>query len=343
MILKYKQIKISELANITGQSIPLISRYFKTNTFENVTRNNGRIIGISPEAVQKYLQKVGMSYLYKPCVILFANLCGGVGKTSGTSNLAVASRRITNRLEIPHVYVDSDPQGSFTTTLFGNPASNSELVLIDFLENKASIDDILTNIGDNTWFVKSNLNQIWIDRILTKPKEIKNGMLRFYQALFEKLGPNTRIFQDHTPQLGTLFASSVCAIHQLNKDILRCLMIPIRGDTYAIQGGEYILQEIEELQDTFSLKNDIDIHYYFSSIDRRVSTTSEALRIAKEKDNIVKHLSPVVVRYCSEIPKSIMQHCNVFANRTNNKAAIDYQDLLQYIFDYKAHKTKENG
>ena len=79
---------------------------------------------------------------------------------------------------------------------------------------------------------------------------------------------------------------------------------------------------------------DIDIHCFFSSIDRRVSTTSEAIKSAKKKEKIIQYLSPVVIRYCAEIPKSIQNSNNVYSTGRTNKAAEDYQDLLQNIFSH---------
>jgi len=333
--IKVSQFKISEIAKITNQSVPLVSKYFKNFKSEkDVTRINNRIIGISPDAVEKYLRECGITYFYRPAIILSANLCGGVGKTTSIYNLGACLRRITST-KVPIVYVDGDSQASFTSITCGEPANDNEPILIDFLENKADIEDILTDLGNNVWFIKSNLNQAWVDKVLSKPKDIKKNMLTFYQKIFDKLGPHTKIFQDHTPQLSSLFASSICALQQLDKRILRSVIIPIRSDKFAIQGGDYILQEIEDLTDTFNLPNDIDIHCFFSSIDRRVSTTSEALNVVKTKENILQHLSSVVIRYCAEIPKSIMACTNVYTDGKNNNAAKDYQDLLQYIFSYE--------
>jgi len=331
---KVSQIKLSELAKITNSSISMLSKHFKKYDDTKLTRINNRIIGISPELAEEYLQETNTKYFYKPSIILSANLCGGVGKTTSIYNLGACLRRITNR-NTPIVYVDGDSQGSFTSMVFGKPADDEDPILIDFLEGKASIDDVLTEVSENVWFVKSNLNQAWIDKILSKPQDIKKGMLRFYTDIFNKLGGTTKVFQDHTPQLSNLFASSICALNQLDENILKAVIIPIRSDKFAIQGADYILKEVNELTETFSLQDSIDIHCFFSSIDRRVSTTSEALKAAGSKESIMKHLSSVVVRYSSEIPKSIMASTNVYSAGKNNNAAEDYQDLLQYIYGFK--------
>lgn len=328
------EIKISEIAKITDVSIPLVSRYFKNFNDQQVTRTNNRITGITPEAAEEYFRNYGANYFYRPAILLSANLCGGVGKTTSIYALGSCLRRITNR-KTPIVYVDGDSQGSFTSAVFGQPANEKEPILIDFLEGKVSIDNVLTEVEDNIWFVKSNLNQAWVDKILSKPQDIKKGMLKFYEEIFAKLGPETKIFQDHTPQLSNLFASSVCALNQLNNSILKAILIPIRSDKFAIQGADYILKEIHDLLDTFSLQNSIDIHCFFSSIDKRISTTAEAIRVVGSKENIIKHLSSVVIRYCAEIPKCIMSSKNIYSTGKGNNAAEDYQDLLQYIFSYQ--------
>ncbi|RNC76868.1 hypothetical protein DA717_13505 [Piscirickettsiaceae bacterium NZ-RLO2] len=327
------QFKISEMAKVAGVSTPLISKYFRDFDDSKVTRVNKRIVGITPEAVEDYLMHVGLDYFYRPSIILSANLCGGVGKTSSIYNLGAAMRRITNR-DTPIVYIDGDSQGSFTSMVFGEPADDNEPLLLDFLEGKVKIEEILTEVDDNIWFIKSNLNQAWIEKVLSKPKDIKNSMLNFYKEIYKHLGKETKIFQDHTPQLSSLFASSVCALCQLDESILRSVIIPMRSDKFAIQGANYIIQEIDDLVDTFSLDNDIDIHCFFSSIDRRVSTTGEALKLAKANENILDRLSSIIVRYCSEVPKSIMKSSSVFTSGKTNNAAQDYQDLLQYIYSY---------
>ena len=326
-------IRISELAHLSNVNKTAISRYFKEASAEEVTRVNNRITGISPEAATRFLAEHGITYFNKGAVILAANLCGGVGKTSGTHSLSVCARRIVDRKE-PIVIVDTDSQGSFTASIFGTPAKDNELILIDFLEGKAKIENILTDVGNNVWFIKSNLNQAYVDKVLSKPIDIKKGMLKFYQEIFKSLGEKTKIFQDHTPQLSSIFASSVCALPQLSNNLLKTIIIPMRSDNYAIDGAEKILNEIDELQETFNLGKDINIHCFFSSIDRRISTTSEAIKAAQRKKSIIQHLSPVVIRYCAEIPKSIQHSNNVYSSGKSNKAAEDYQDLLQNIFSH---------
>ena len=331
MMLKYCNYKISELAQITGVTSPLISRHFKDKDNEHIIRKNNRVIGLMPEAVEEYLISSGVMP-FQSSITLSANLCGGVGKTTSIYNLGIALRRITNR-KTPIIYIDGDSQASFTSIIFGEPAEDKEPILIDFFERKASVDDILTHIKDNIWFIKSNLNQVWLEKTLSKPKEVKEGVLNLYKELFRKFGKKIHIFQDHTPQLSALFSSSICALHQLGSDVIKSVVIPIRSDKFAIQGGDYIIKEMDEIKETFSFNGDIKIHCFFSTIDRRISTTADAFKLAKSHKNIIDNLSSLVIRYCSEVPKSIMSNSNVYSKSASNNAAEDYQDLLLSIFN----------
>lgn len=326
-------IKISELARIADVEKSLVSKFFKEAPDSDVCRKNNRIIGIHPNAAAKFLKSHGIDCYQKGAIIESANLCGGVGKTTATLSLAVALFRIIPSTE-PIVIIDTDSQASLSKSVTGSAATDCEPILIDFLEGKASIKDILTPIGNNIWFIKSNLNQVYIDKVLSKPGDIKNGMLNFYKSLFDHLGKNTKIFQDHTPQLSNIFASSICALHALPENIIRAVLIPMRSDDYAFDGADKILKEIVDLEETYSFQNSIDIHCYFSSIDKRVSTTTQAINSVKKNEKIMQHLSPVVIRYCAEIPKCIQSSSNVYSSGKSNKAAEDYQDLLQSIFNH---------
>lgn len=332
MHLKY--LKISEIAKISKTSPYTVSRFFNKYPENYLLKKNRRIIGISPDAVEKYFLEHNLNFFYKPSIILSANLCGGVGKTSTIFNMGCFMRKIL-KLSTPILFIDCDSQASLTSLVTGEPAHDDQPTLIDYLERKVPLNSILSECGNNTWIIKSNLNLSWADRTLSKPNLLKNSFLHMYSDIYNVLGKDTIIFQDHTPQLSTLFASSVCALHQLKEKILKVILIPLRSDKFAIQGGDYIIKELDEIKETFSFADNIDTHCFFSSIDNRISTTANASKLARAKDTILKHLAPVVIRYCAEIPKSSMSNEDVFSKGTFNNAAQDYSNLLQYIYSYR--------
>ncbi len=96
-MMEVSKIKVSEIANIINSSTPLVSRHFKEYSDSQVTRINNRVVGISPEAAEEYLKNSGFKHFYRPAILLSANLCGGVGKTTSIYNLGACLRRITNR------------------------------------------------------------------------------------------------------------------------------------------------------------------------------------------------------------------------------------------------------
>lgn len=326
-------IRISELQRFVNISKPGISKHFK-DAKEGVVLSNKRIIGITPEAASAYIEKQTNLQFQRPSVTLSANLCGGVGKTTTIFNLAAALRRISSLKDEPIVLVDGDSQGSLTHLATNKKAADDEPVLIDYFEGKATIEDILCPIAENTFIVKSNLNSAFIDKVINRPGDIKKVMREFYTDLFEKLGGKTKIFQDHTPHLSNLFASSVTALYQLPENIVKNILIPLRGDNFALQGAKYILQEIEELKETYSFpQNGVRLHCYFSSLDRRISSSGIAMKNAMQDPIVSNYLCPVAIRYSAEIPKSIMNCTNLYEIYRKNNAADDYQDLLQYIYN----------
>lgn len=334
----FSQIKINEIARLTGTSTALISRHFKNQNDDKVTRVNQRVIGITPEAAQEYLSQSKLSYFYLPSITLFANLCGGVGKTSGVANLSASLRRIVNR-ETPIILIDGDSQASLTGMIFGKEAEDEDTILVDYLEGKAKLDDIITELHDNVWIMRSNLNQAWIEKVLVKPKEIKEGMLNLYKDIFQKFGQQTKIFQDHTPQLSNLFASSVSALFHLPNTIKKSILIPMRSDSVAINGANYIIKEIEDVCETFSRDYDsIGIHCYFSNVDRRFSTTSEALELIKKKPRVMRHLASPIIRTCADITKATMANQNIFSSGKSSNAIEDFQDLMQFMYHYGLEK-----
>lgn len=327
------EIKVSEIQKYVNMSKPGISKHFK-NLNNGVSLTNNRLTGISPEAASNFLMQHTNFNFHKPSITLSANLCGGVSKTSSICSLAAALRRITSRKTDPIVLVDGDSQASFTHIVCGKRADDNEATLIDYIERKATIHDLLHNLGNGIFFVKSNLNSAFLDKTISRPSDIKKTMKDFYSDIFKSLGNTAKIFQDHTPQLSNLFASSICALYQMPSDIICNVIIPIRSDDFAIQGANYIINEINELVETYSFPKDrVNIHSFFSALDGRVSSTGEAIKKAMSDDILKNYLCPLSIRYSSEVPKSIMSCTNIYSSGKTSKATEDYQDLLQYIFN----------
>lgn len=337
-VMDFNQITITELSELTSLKKYQVSNAFKDASKKHVTRVNNRVTGITPDGAEKFLLANDIDIFTLPSVTMVANLCGGVGKTTCVYALATAIRRVSG-LKSAIVMIDGDSQGSLSRLSTGKQADDDELTLVDYVEGRAKLKDILTDLGSNVWLIKANLSLVVLDKSLSKPKDTKEKILKLYMDIFKKLGPSTKILQDHGPQLSNLFASSVCALHQLPDEILKTILIPIRSDDFAIQGAEIILKEIDEILPTFSVFNDlVNIRCFFSNIDKRVSSTAQAIKVASSKERIIERLCDTVIRYSSEVPKSIMSGNNLFhsvhGSKSKSKASQDFSQLLVELFSY---------
>ncbi len=325
------QIKVVELARITGMSVPTVSLFLKDKVDVSLlTRIKNRIVGVSSEAAELFFRQYDTSIL-RPSVFLIANLCGGVGKTTSAINVCFGLRRIIDR-KTAIVLVDGDAQGSATHQLCGEMATYDDKILVNYLEGNALLHEILTPIDDNMWVIRSNLNNASIEKLMVKPIDIKTRMLNLYTDIFKLLGTETKIVQDHHPDLSAFFASSVCALYQLPQNIAKAVLVPLRSDAFAICGGQKIVQEINELAETFSFSVKIPIHCYFSNMDRRIPTSGKALQIAATKEEIMKHLSTIVIRYSDQVPKSLHSHSHIYVSGKKSKIMEDFNDLLISLF-----------
>lgn len=325
-------IKLSELANITNMKIQSISRYFKNSGIDekHIKVINNRIIGVSPNAAEIFLRHFGHDYFFRPSVLLFSNLCGGVGKTSGINNISSFLRRIVS-VEHPIFIIDADSQSSLTEQKFGEMADESELTMIDYLDKKATLNDIITDCGNNIFFLKSNFNLSGIDKVLSSAKRNKSAMYNLYMDIFNTY-KNAYILQDCAPSLGTMFSSSVCGLYQLDNTIKKSILIPIRSDKTAIGGADKVLNEISDIKDTYSFQSEIPVHCYFANIDKRTTTTFEAIQDAKNKERVLNTLAGPYIRYSAELIKNINQGTNLFGSKRTNHAALDFADLIQYVY-----------
>ena len=326
-------IKLSELANLTKSQLPSVSRYFKNKKSPNVQKVNNRITGVDSEEAEKYLIHSGLEYFYQPSLIMFSNLCGGVGKTSGINNVSAFIRRITSKYR-PIFIIDADSQASLTELVFGEMADDNDLVLVDYIDGKANLEDIITPCEHNIYFIKSNFNLSGADKVLNNAKRAKTAMYNLYMDIFKKY-PNAYILQDNAPSLGSIFGSSICGMYMLDESIHKAVMIPIRSDKTAINGADKVLKEISDLKETYSFTKDIPIHCYFASIDKRTTSTFEAIEEAKNKENVLNALAGPYIRYSAEVIKNLNHGTNIYSAGKTNHAAIDYADLVQYVFKGK--------
>jgi cellulose biosynthesis protein BcsQ len=338
-VFNISKVKVAELATIADCKPPVISRMFKTMEEPWIEKKNNRITGISPELIENYFRKRGFNDLFKTTIILSNSTVGGTGKTSTVLAMAGSLRRITDRSKAV-VMIDCDSQASATQTALGFAIPDDKPVLLDYFEGRASLDEVLhvvSNPEENIFIIGSNLNNIYMDKHLNSPKAIKDSMAKLFKELISKFGEGVRILIDTPPQLSTSTSSTVCGISSMIKegyDLQAHYIIPIRPDSYSLKGASISVNEKTEILETFDLP-DIKTTCFLTAFDKRMKVGVEIMRQALQDDKLQNLLSPVMVRYSSEISKASLDHKNIFSDSRATPATKDYMDLTLYVLGYE--------
>lgn len=333
-----KPVELSRIAQINKSTLNRILQ----KEHVHVSMINSRIRGISPELVEEILKKKHPQ-IYKSSIILTNTTTGGVGKTSATISLAYSARRITSR-KTPIILIDADSQSSLTTQLIKEVG---ERTLIDYFEGKVSIKELLKPVNgtDNIYLIPSSLNNIYLDKTLSKPSLIKSAMKRLFDDIFEHFKNEgsdvAKIFVDFPPQLSSIFSSAVLGIAQYSDEITKVLAIPLRADNFGVRGAEITISEVEELLETFSIPTSaINITTFFSSLDRRVKTTADIFKMVMLNQQLSKFLNPTVIRYSSELTKTSFRNETIYTRLEKSGVSDDYTDLLLSILGYQLEASE---
>jgi cellulose biosynthesis protein BcsQ len=333
-----KPVELSRIAQINKTTLNRILQ----KEHAQLSVINNRIRGISPELVEEIL-KEKHPHLYKSSIILTNTTTGGVGKTSATISLAYSARRITSR-KTPIILIDADSQSSLTTQLVKDVGEHA---LIDYFEGKVSIKDLIKPVGgtDNIYLIPSNLNNIYLDKALSKPSLIKSAMKKLFDDIFEHFknagSERAKIFVDFPPQLSSIFSSAVLGIAQYSNEVTKVLAIPLRADNFGVRGAEITISEVDELLETFSIpKNAINITTFFSSLDRRVKTTADIFKMVMTNQELSKYLNPTAIRYSSELTKTSFRNETIYTRLEKSGVSDDYTDLLLSILGYQIEASE---
>lgn len=338
--------RVTELADELGISKASVSEKLKAieHGIEK-SKTSNRITAVKPEAVQEYFISRGCSYLYAKTVILAVQSCaGGLGKSSISQGLMSQARRmkaqhktIIDGKEISPavVILDYDSQSSTTSTLLGNPVDDSLPVLKHFLANEASIDEILTPVGNETYVIGSNLQNLYLDKQLNSVSAIKNAGMKLIADLDKKFGRGYVLIVDSPPALSAFNQSLVVAMSQLDPARYNtALLAPIRAlDRYGIKASEITITEAREILAAFNLPECRMVS--FLTMYQRVGKTSvEVLKNVILSPILKDTLLDLVVRHSHEFSKANMSSRSIFDGK-NTPATEDISGLYLHILGYE--------
>jgi cellulose biosynthesis protein BcsQ len=329
-------VKVQELARIAGVTQPAISKKFKDEPSGSIKNERNRILGITPQAIEEYLTARGQGEIYGGGIYLTSNLCGGTSKTTSCLSLGAAFRRIADPKKSPVIWVDYDSQFSLTSVLTGNAVPDEKPVLVNYFDGKAKLDDILTPVGapdDNLWLIGSNLNNLYLEKILSAPIAMRSSMARLMKDIFSKFGDRAKIFCDSPPALSSSTSSLICALSELQGKYDTKLLIPLRSDRFSLSGAKLQMSEKKSILEAFNLP-DCETVVFLSSFDKRLKISMDIFKQLLEDPNLKDFVAPVYCRFSSEISKAHQGNRSIFSG-TNNSATEDYTDLMLFVMGYK--------
>ena len=350
-----KGMRVSELAAIFNLTSATISKQLKTL---QLNKNLDRVAEIDSDIIQQYFLKKGFHDLYKTTIHTVAVMAGGAAKTTTAIALLSAARRIKSKSETvingkkisgACILIDCDPQAT-STKRAGIKWQEKNSVLVDYIENRATIKDILVPLGDEIYVIPSSLTNLPIERVLVKPQLIKSTFLRIMNDLESIFGEGFYCVVDTPPALSFSTSSAVIAMSELKnkRDFSVALTIPIRAiDEEGVNGARTAILEAQSIIETYNI-NSIPISaflsFYTTAKSSKLNEVSVKLLNDIYTDKIIpQFLNPVVVKYSPDIPFANTNITTLF-NGKRSQAAQDYQSLLLDLLGFPLHEeTVEQG
>lgn len=344
-------IRHQDLASALGLSKVKITRIIKDAIPEEfLFKSSGRVHGIAGTGVELVL-KPSRPQFYKGGLYIVSTQVGGSGKTTSVISLATGYRRISCSKKHPIVIVDSDPQGSSTKLLFGSRANKKDPVLVHYVEGKASLEECLWELDDNIWVIKSNLENLYLNKEMEKKAiKVKEGMFNLCLDIFQTLGPQTKIFVDTPPALAASTNSFYIAAKRLREtgEVDSKILIPVRPDDFSVDGAGTCVSEAKDALAAYTDSSEgIEMICFMLKIDGRVKDSAlETIKLLLENEHTKDIICSKYVGYSNDATKAQLNNTSIFSRDTFKripKIAQDYQDLLLEILEEGNPAKLEDG
>ncbi len=300
----------TDIANITGKSLPAITKFFKDNSHKQ-----GKRVLLQKSKVREYLQKHGhnFDFLYS----VHVNLRGASCKS--TSTTVIASRLASLGYKV--AVLDQDPQSS-ASLAFGYVSKDEDSILIDVIENPASLMSSLKMIEEGLYLLPSNLGNTVLDNVLgSHPAKQKSAIADLVLTL--KKNGFDAVLIDCPPSLGSSVISAIASIPQVGGS----LFIPTVSDVFSLKGIQLLTSEAKKIWSSFGLQQP-DIKILFARFDGRERLSLEAWSYLQKHTEFSKYLLPTYIKTDSSIPKSQKFGETLYAQTQKSSGKEDYDNLI---------------
>ncbi|MFZ5585943.1 MAG: ParA family protein [Thermodesulfobacteriota bacterium] len=284
---------------------------------------------LEPDQARAALAAAGHSF--RPQVMAFSNLKGGVGKTTSAVHVAARAAQYGHRVCL----VDLDSQASASLACDAL-AGEDEPIFYDVWQRPAEqVPGALRRLAPSLSLLPSALENGLLETALASPAAQKRAVAGVAQAL-TALGFDL-IVCDCPPSLGTAVISAICAAD--------LVVIPLGDDAFSFKGLELTLSEIKEIRATFGLAEP-QVRLVLTRVDARLKLSGQAwARLMAQHPGL---LAPAPIRTSSQFALALERRCTVFAWGRQTPARRDYDALTRHLLDLdrlqgRSRPAKEAG
>ncbi len=242
-------------------------------------------------------------------VISLINQKGGVGKSSGTVNLATAFSKLEKKVLV----IDCDPQGD--TTDYSNILEEQELTTKELLLEK-NLSEVL---------LKTEYYDLVPADISLADAEISLFNKFSREFILKNRLENAKGIYDYClidcpPSLGLLPINALVA-----SDLA---LAPVLLERFSIKGLTSLFETIKEIK---QVNNKLNLRFFINKYDKRFKYALEYH--AEIKKQVQNTLLNTVVRTDADISKSQAHNQNIFDYNSKSKTAEDYMELAEELIN----------
>ncbi len=308
----------SDAANFLKVNLQAIHKQLKSKNFE-CQKNQNRVFFGFETAKEIFKLK------FEKKVLAFQIVKGGTGKTSLAFSFAIRANLYGARV----LCIDLDQQGNLTHA-FKVDASNSP-VMIDIINEKATITDSIINISPGLDLLPSRIENAAIDKVMMINNLLINEV---YLDLIKPIIKNyDYIIFDCPPALGHSVAAATLA-----SDFV---IAPVTPEQFGLSGLQMTYEEIAALNKKYH-KN-VELKIVINKFDSRTSLSTDVIRTVLNNERFKEKTCSSIIRISQEFANTIFSGKNIYSSLKNTTAKEDVDVVVREILKLDELREKRNS
>jgi chromosome partitioning protein len=298
-------LSLSDLARFLNET--------PAETKDLVKKRTGRPLNslhINPVIVRQLLESRGLKYMNR--VVSMQMLKGGVAKTTSVLNIGIRAAMYGAKV----LFIDLDQQANLSFAL--GVEDEDRPVWVDLVERKATIQDLIVEVGSHLHLIPSNLNNSVLDRVLLNSN--RNWAYTVKAPLEAIRQDYDLILIDTAPALSATNTAATVASDEV--------ILPVNPDKFSFLGLKKHLAELAALRTDFGLTFIEKI--LFTRYDGCEKTSRELLQSCVE--DFADRLMKSYIRSSTDVKNSIRGEKHLFAGSSPVKD--DYDLITREVLNF---------